>query len=61
MFGLLALSGDFGCLIGPSLAGQISAIFNDDLRVGFAVSLIFPILLAVISAVMFFKKKKLDK
>lgn len=59
MFGLLALSGDFGCLVGPSIAGQLSAAFGDNLKVGFAFSLIFPITLAVICAVMFFKRKKL--
>ena len=58
MFGLLALAGDFGCLVGPSLAGQASALFEDNLRVGFAVSLIFPITLAIISAIMFIKSKK---
>ena len=58
MFGLLALSGDFGCLLGPSLAGQISAAFNDNLKVGFAVSIIFPLTLAIICAIMFIKKSK---
>ena len=57
MFGLLALAGDFGCLVGPSLAGQMSAVFDDNLKVGFAVSIIFPLILAVICAVMFFKRK----
>ena len=61
MFGLLALSGDFGCLVGPSLAGQISALFGDDLRAGFAVSLVFPIILAIIAAIMFFKKRRANK
>ena len=58
MFGLLALSGDFGCLLGPSLAGQASAAFDDNLKVGFGVAIIFPLILAVISAVMFIRGKK---
>ena len=58
MFGLLALAGDFGCLAGPSLAGQISSIFDDDLKVGFAVSIIFPLTLAIICATMFIRSKK---
>ena len=58
MFGLLALAGDFGCLAGPSLAGQISSIFDDDLKVGFAVSTIFPLTLAIICATMFIRSKK---
>ena len=61
MFGLLALSGDFGCLIGPSLAGQTSAAFGDNLKVGFAFAIIFPLTLAVISAVMFIRGKKRKK
>ena len=58
MFGFLALAGDFGCLAGPSLAGQISSLFGDDLKVGFAVSIIFPLTLAVICATLFIRKRK---
>ena len=58
MFGLLALAGDFGCLVGPSVAGQLSAAFGDNLKVGFAFSIIFPLTLAVISAIMFIRKRK---
>lgn len=58
MFGFLALAGDFGCFAGPFLAGQMSAAFGDNLKVGFAVSLIFPLALAIICAVMYFKRKK---
>ena len=65
MFGLLALSGDFGCLVGPSLAGQVSALFGDDLRVGLMFSIIFPLILAIICGTMYFKnrakKKSLEK
>ena len=61
MFGLLALSGDFGCLVGPSLAGQAAALFGDNLKVGFAVSIIFPLTLAIICAVMFIRKRKSKK
>ena len=61
MFGFLALAGDFGCFAGPFLAGQVSAVFNDNLRVGFAVCLIFPLALAAICAVMYFKRKKNKK
>ena len=61
MFGLLALAGDFGCLVGPSLAGQVSAAFDDNLKIGFAFSIIFPLTLAVICAVMFIKRKRAKK
>ena len=58
MFGMLALSGDFGCLIGPSIAGQISSISGGNLKIGFIFSIIFPIVLAVISFVLILKSKK---
>ena len=58
MFGMLALAGDFGCLVGPSVAGQISAIANGNLKIGFVFSIAFPILLAVISFILIFKHKK---
>lgn len=61
MFGFLALAGDFGCLIGPTLAGQASALFDDNLKVGFAVSIIFPLLLAIICATMFIRSKRRKK
>ena len=61
MFGLLALAGDFGCLAGPSLAGQVSALFNNNLKVGFAVSIIFPLVLAIICASMIIKRKGTKK
>ena len=61
MFGLLALAGDFGCLAGPFLAGQVSSVFNDNLKAGFGISLIFPIILAIISATMYFKNRNSNK
>lgn len=58
LFGLLALAGDFGCLAGPFMAGQISTLFGDDLRAGFVFALIFPITLAIMSAILLIRKKK---
>ena len=57
LFGMLALAGDGGCLAGPFLSGQISSAFGDNLKAGFVVALIFPIVLCVISLVMFLKSK----
>jgi MFS family permease len=54
MFGMLALAGDFGCLVGPSTAG----LFNGNLRLGFLVALIFPITIMIISLVLFLNSKK---
>ena len=58
MFGMLALAGDFGCMVGPSLTGQAASLFGDNLRIGFAFTLIFPVILAIISFVMYIKNKK---
>ncbi|MBQ7353245.1 MAG: MFS transporter [Clostridia bacterium] len=58
MFGMLALAGDFGCLAGPSIAGQISAMANENLKVGFIFAIIFPILLSVISFILILRNKK---
>ena len=45
MFAALALAGDVGCSVGPSLTGYVSGAFSDNLRVGFIFALIFPVLL----------------
>ena len=58
MFGVLALLGDGGCLVGPSLAGSVSSLFNDDIRVGFLVALLFPILMAISSFILVIKRRK---
>lgn len=58
MFGMLALAGDFGCLAGPFMAGQASSIFGDNLKVGFIFALIFPIIMLLASAFLFFKGRK---
>lgn len=56
MFGLLALSGDLGCLCGPVIAGTISDAFGGNLKLGFLFAMIFPILMAVM--VLLLKKTK---
>ena len=58
MFGVLALLGDGGCLVGPTIAGSISSLFNDDIRVGFLVALVFPIFMAISSLTLVLKRKK---
>lgn len=47
MFALLALLGDFGCMIGPSIAGSVADAFGGDISISFAFSTIFPIILLV--------------
>ena len=45
MFALLALGGDIGCAVGPTLVGVISSIQNDNLKIGILAASIFPFLL----------------
>lgn len=45
MFALLALGGDLGCSGGPTLAGLVSGVAGDNLKIGILAAVIFPILL----------------
>ena len=56
MFALLAFAGDLGCLAGPTLAGWVAAIFNDELKAAFLFSVIFPITMLIL--LKFIKKPK---
>lgn len=45
MFALLALAGDAGCSIGPTVVGFVSASLGDNLKTGLLIAIIFPVLL----------------
>lgn len=45
MFALLALAGDTGCSLGPTVVGFVSAGFHDNLKTGLLMAIIFPVLL----------------
>lgn len=45
LFALLALAGDTGCSLGPSVVGFISAAANDNLKAGLLAAVLFPALL----------------
>lgn len=45
MFALLALAGDLGCSLGPTLVGMVSEAFSDRLQTGILAAIIFPVLL----------------
>ena len=47
MFAMLALAGDVGCAGGPTIAGLVSSMFGDNLRIGILSAIIFPILMLV--------------
>lgn len=45
LFALLAVAGDIGCAIGPTVVGRVSGLFNNNLKYGFVVAMIFPLIL----------------
>lgn len=47
MFGLLAVSGDIGCTMGPTLIGWLTNALGQDLKKGLAFSIVFPIIILV--------------
>ena len=49
MFALLAMAGDIGCLTGPTAAGWIASVFGNNLRISFLVSMLFPILILLMT------------
>ncbi len=48
MYALLALAGDVGCSVGPSVVGFGSQLFGGSFQGGFALALVFPIGLLVL-------------
>ena len=46
MFALLALAGDLGCSGGPTLVGFVSSAFENNLRIGIFVGILFPVVIA---------------
>ena len=47
LFGLLALAGDAGCTLGPSLVGYASDALGGDLKTGLLFAVAFPVLLVL--------------
>ena len=47
MFALLALAGDMGCTVGPTTAGLVAEIANNNLSIGFLASIVFPVLIII--------------
>lgn len=43
LFALLALAGDIGCSVGPTMVGVVSGYCGDDLKIGILSSIIFPV------------------
>lgn len=47
LFAMLALAGDLGCSVGPTLVGFVSDMTDNNLRIGILTGAIFPILMLV--------------
>lgn len=47
MFALLALAGDLGCSGGPTVVGIVSGQFGDNLKLGIAAAIVFPVLMLI--------------
>lgn len=45
MFALLALAGDTGCSLGPTIVGFVSGALGDNLKLGLLSAIIFPVLM----------------
>lgn len=64
LFGLLAMSGDIGCCIGPTFVAQISSkmsIYNSPLKAGLLGATIFPVILMICSVSLKRKTKNMLK
>ena len=46
-FALLALAGDAGCSLGPTLVNAVSGLAGGDLKAGMLAAVVFPLLLIV--------------
>lgn len=57
MFAFLALFGDVGCTLGPTVVGFASGIMGDDLKKGLALAIIFPLIL-IFGVIFVWKKNK---
>lgn len=55
LFAFLALAGDLGGSIGPSIVGTFSQYANDDLHAGIVAGIVFPVILVI--SVLLLRKK----
>lgn len=58
MFGLLAVAGDIGCTVGPTLIGWITDGFGGDLKRGLAFAVIFPVIIIISLLILKGQKNK---
>ncbi len=58
MFALLALGGDLGCTAGPTIISAVSSSFGDNLKKGFLVAAVFPLVMIILLLVSSRNKRK---
>lgn len=59
MFAYLALAGDLGCSLGPTLVGGVSGLSGGELKTGILAAVLFPLLL-VYGIVLYLKKEEME-
>ncbi len=52
IFGLLAMAGDIGCVLGPALVGFVSDGAAEGLQTGMLAATIFPILMLIALSIL---------
>ncbi|MGN1404630.1 MAG: MFS transporter [Erysipelotrichaceae bacterium] len=58
-FAFMALAGDVGCTLGPTLVGFVSGFFDDNLKAGIFAAGIFPLCIILIMAWLLNREEKL--
>ena len=58
MFALLALGGDIGCTIGPSIVGYVSDVSHYGLKGGIATASVFAVIFIIVSLILLKSKKE---
>ncbi len=55
MFAFLALAGDLGAMVSPSMVGTLSEMAGGNLKTGLLVATVFPVILVVVLFVLIHK------
>ncbi len=61
MFAFLALAGDLGAMVSPSMVGMLSEMAGGNLKTGLLVATVFPVVLVLALLILNKKKKKQKK
>lgn len=60
MFGILALAGDLGCIVGPATVGFASDLCDNNLKIGIFSSIVFSVIM-IIGVIICIKRKRESK